>query len=102
MIFPTHRVFEAEPDGSLPIEDRLADPEGALHALEQLPRDRAAAVVYKNGDAELAIDGEGELDVRLVDRPGHEGDSHTPNRKDPVPAVGVGQGALGGRDPAHP
>src|SRR2546429_5888858 len=68
MIFPTHRVFEAEPDELLPIEDRLADPEGALHALEQLPRDRAAAVVYKNGDADLAIDGEGELDVRLVDR----------------------------------
>ena len=94
MIFPTHRVFEAEPDESLPIEDRLADPEGALHALEELPRDRAAAVVYKNGDAELAIDGEGELDVRLVDRLGHEGISYTPDWKEAVRAVDSGQAAV--------
>jgi uncharacterized protein (DUF1015 family) len=94
MIFPTHRVFEAEPTESLPVQDRLADPEGALRALEELPRDRAAAVVYRNGDAELAIDGEGELDVRLVDRLGHEGISYTPDWQEAVRAVDEGDAAV--------
>jgi uncharacterized protein (DUF1015 family) len=94
MIFPTHRVFEAEPTESLPIQDRLADPESALRALEELPRDRAAAVVYRNGDAELAVDGEGELDVRLVDRLGHEGISYTPNWQEAVRAVDEGDAAV--------
>jgi uncharacterized protein (DUF1015 family) len=94
MIFPTHRVFEAEPSESLPVQDRLADPEGALRALDELPRDRAAAVVYRNGDAELAIDGEGELDVRLVDRLGHEGISYTPDWHAAVRAVDEGDAAV--------
>src|SRR2546423_1441276 len=55
MIFPTHRFLEAEPAESLPTQDRLADLESALRALEELPRDRAAAVIYRNGDAELAV-----------------------------------------------
>jgi len=94
MIFPTHRVFEAEPTESLPIQDRLADPESALHALEELPRDRAAAVVYRNGHAELAVDGEGELDVSLVDRLGHEGISYTPSWQEAVRAVDEGDAAV--------
>jgi len=94
MIFPTHRVFEAEPGESLPIQDRLADPENALRALEELPRDRAAAVVYRNGDAELAVDGEGELDVRLVDRLGHEGITYTPDWREAVRAVDQGDAAV--------
>jgi uncharacterized protein (DUF1015 family) len=94
MIFPTHRVFEAEPPEALPVVDRLADPGSALRALEELPRDRAAAVVYRNGDAELAVDGEGELDVRLVDRLGHEGISYTPNWQEAVRAVDEGEAAV--------
>ncbi|HXZ56368.1 MAG TPA: DUF1015 domain-containing protein [Gaiellaceae bacterium] len=90
MIFPTHRVFEREPSVKLPIEERLADPAAALQALEQVPRGRAAAVLYRNKGAELAVDGD-ELDVRLVDRLGHEGISYTPDWQEAVRAVDSGQ-----------
>ncbi|MGB2875473.1 MAG: DUF1015 domain-containing protein [Gaiellaceae bacterium] len=94
MIFPTHRVFADEPARSLPAEDRLPDPERALDELNDLPRDRAAAVVYRRGDAELAVDGEGELDVRLVDRLGHDGISYTPDWREAVRAVDSGEAAV--------
>ena len=90
MIFPTHRVFEREPSVELPIEERLADPAAALQALEQVPPGRAAAVLYRNNGAELAVDGD-ELDVRLVDRLGHEGISYTPDWQEAVRAVDSGQ-----------
>ena len=94
MIFPTHRVFAQEPPEPLTTEERLPDPERALAALNERPRDRAAAVVYHPGDAELAVDGEGELDVRLVDRLGHEGISYTPDWQEAVRAVDSGEAAL--------
>jgi uncharacterized protein (DUF1015 family) len=89
MIFPTHRVFEREPDERLPAEERLPDPAAALSALDQVPRDRAAAVLYRSGHAELAVNGN-ELDVRLVDRLGHEGISYTPDWREAVRAVDSG------------
>jgi uncharacterized protein (DUF1015 family) len=92
MIFPTHRVFDREPDAELPAE-RLADPAAALEALERVPPDRAAAVLYRGGQAELAVDGN-ELDVRLVDRLGHEGISYTPDWKEAVRAVDAGEAAV--------
>jgi uncharacterized protein (DUF1015 family) len=94
MIFPTHRVFAQEPSEPLATEERLADPKRALAALNELPRDRAAAVVYRPGDAELAVDGEGELDVRLVDRLGHDGISYTPDWQEAVRAVDSGEAAV--------
>jgi uncharacterized protein (DUF1015 family) len=94
MIFPTHRVFAQEPPEPLATEERLPNPEGALAALNERPRDRAAAVVYRPGDAELAVDGEGELDVRLVDRLGHEGISYTPDWQEAVRAVDSGEAAV--------
>jgi uncharacterized protein (DUF1015 family) len=94
MIFPTHRVFAQEPAEPLATEERLHDPERALAALNDLPRDRAAAVVYRPGDAVLAVDGEGELDVRLVDRLGHEGISYTPDWQEAVRAVDSGEAAV--------
>jgi uncharacterized protein (DUF1015 family) len=94
MIFPTHRVFASEPPEPLSTEERLPDPERALAALNELPRDRAAAIVYRRGDAELAVDGEGELDVRLVDRLGHEGISYTPDWQEAVRAVDSGEAAV--------
>ncbi len=93
MIFPTHRVFEREPAAELPTEERLADPAAALQALEQVPPGRAAAVLYRNDGAELAVDGE-ELDVRLVDRLGHEGISYTPDWQEAVRAVDSGDAAV--------
>ncbi len=87
MIFPTHRVFEHEPAEQLSAEE-VSDPETALG---QAPRDRAAAVLYREGRTELAVDGEGELDVGLVDRLGHEGISYTPDWKEAVRAVDEGE-----------
>jgi uncharacterized protein (DUF1015 family) len=94
MIFPTHRVFADEPTEPLRAEERLPDAERALAALDELPRDRAAAVVYRRGEAELAVDGEGELDVRLVDRLGHAGISYTPDWREAVGAVDAGEASV--------
>ena len=94
MIFPTHRVFRTEPATPLPTEEQLPDPAAALRALDEIPRDRAAAVLYRDGRAELAVDGEGELDVRLVDRLGHEGISYTPDWHEAVRAVDSGEAAV--------
>jgi len=91
MIFPTHRVFEHEPAAQLRAGEQLPSPAAALAALEDLPRDRAAAVLYHEGRAELAVDGEGELDVGLVDRLGHEGISYTPDWQEAVRAVNAGE-----------
>jgi hypothetical protein len=94
MIFPTHRVFAQEPAQPLAIEERLPDAESALAVLDELPRERAAAIVYRRGDAELAVDGEGELDVRMVDRLGHEGISYTPDWQEAVRSVDSGEAAV--------
>jgi len=89
MIFPTHRVFEREPAERLPAE-RLADAAAARAALESVPTDRAAALLYRDGGFELSVDGN-ELDVRLVDRLGHDGISYTPDWDEAVRAVDEGQ-----------
>jgi uncharacterized protein (DUF1015 family) len=90
MIFPTHRMFEREPAERLPAEERLGRPEAARRALEQVPRDRAAALLYRDGGFELAVDGQ-MLDVRLVDRLGHEGISYTADWDEAVRAVDTGE-----------
>src|SRR5215218_7949406 len=92
MIFPTHRLFEREPAEKLPTEP-LPEAAAARDALEQAPPDRAAAVVYRGGGAELAVDGN-ELDVQLVDRLGHEGISYTPYWQEAVRAVDEGEAAV--------
>ena len=94
MIFPTHRVFEREPSRQLPSSERASGPEAALSTLIGLSPERAAAIVYRKGDAELAVDGEGELDVTFVDRLGHEGISYTPDWREAVRAVDEGEAAL--------
>jgi hypothetical protein len=87
MIFPTHRVFEHEPDERLSTEELAGD---ARRALDDVPADRAAALLYRDGGYELAVDGN-ELDVRLVDRLGHEGISYTPDWDEAVRAVDAGE-----------
>jgi uncharacterized protein (DUF1015 family) len=91
MIFPTHRVFAQEPSERLAAHEEQQDVEAALGALDNVPPDLAAAVVYRDGRAGLAVDGEGELDVALVDRLGHEGISYTPDRDEAVRAVDSGE-----------
>ena len=87
MIFPTHRVFEHEPGERLPAQALAGD---ARRALEDVPADRAAAVFYRGDGFELAVDGN-ELDVRLVDRLGHEGISYTADWDEAVRAVDAGE-----------
>jgi uncharacterized protein (DUF1015 family) len=87
MIFPTHRVFEHEPAERLPGEELLGDPRTAL---DDVPRDQAAALLYRSGGFELAVDGN-ELDVQLVDRLGHVGISYTPDWQAAVRAVDEGE-----------
>ena len=87
MIFPTHRVFEHEPGERLPAEELAGD---ARRALDDVPADRAAAVLYRDGGYELAVDGN-ELDVQLVDRLGHDGISYTSDWQEAVRAVDAGE-----------
>lgn len=87
MIFPTHRVFEHEPGEHLPADELTGD---ARQALDEVPADRAAAVLYRDGGYELAVDGN-ELDVQLVDRLGHDGISYTPDWSEAVRAVDAGE-----------
>jgi uncharacterized protein (DUF1015 family) len=94
MIFPTHRVFSAEPAEPIETREHLPDAEHALAALNDVPRDRAAAVIYRRGEAALAVDGEGELDVSMVDRLGHEGIDYTPDWQQAVSAVDSGEAAV--------
>jgi uncharacterized protein (DUF1015 family) len=93
MIFPTHRVFAREPAERLPTEERLPDASAARAALERVPSDRAAALLYRDGGFELSVDGN-ELDVQLVDRLGHEGISYTPDWEAAVRAVDEGEAAV--------
>jgi uncharacterized protein (DUF1015 family) len=87
MIFPTHRVFEHEPTERLSGDELRGD---ARRALDDVPADRAAAVLYRDGAYELAVDGN-ELDVRLVDRLGHDGISYTADWDEAVLAVDSGE-----------
>src|ERR1051325_11724231 len=55
MIFPTHRVFSVKPEPTF-IElghNLKQNPQEALMELNELPRDRAAAVIYEDGRTEL-------------------------------------------------
>jgi uncharacterized protein (DUF1015 family) len=92
-IFPTHRVFGRRPAETLAGEER-SGPEYALAELNRLPHDRAAVVVYGDGRTELALDGAGELDVRLVDRLGQEELTYTPDWQEAVRAVDTGEAAV--------
>lgn len=92
-IFPTHRVFGRRPAETLVGEER-SGPEYALAELNRLPHDRAAVVVYGEGRTELALDGAGELDVRLVDRLGQEELTYTSDWEKAVRAVDSGEAAV--------
>jgi uncharacterized protein (DUF1015 family) len=88
-IFPTHRIVErleatngAEPVGG--IGDALA-------LLEELPRDRPAVALYRDGETRLLKGDEPELDAVFVERFRPEGVSYTPQVEEAVAAVDSGR-----------
>jgi uncharacterized protein (DUF1015 family) len=89
-IFPTHRVFERSPDGRWGGQVER-DAETALRKLGGVARDRAAVVEYVRGEARVATGDEGQLDVQLVDRLGHEGIAYTPDWREAVRRVDAGE-----------
>jgi uncharacterized protein (DUF1015 family) len=92
MIFPTHRVFDAErllsPDGA------GADPEDVMQRLESEPAKRSAAVQVTRGGASLVTGADDQLDVQLVDALGHEGIAYTPDWREAVRRVHHGEAAV--------
>ena len=89
-IFATHRVFA----GPIPAGTNGAtDVESALAELETRGYDRAAAVVYRDGRAGVIEGEQGQLDVQLVDRFGHEGIAYTPDWREAVGRVDSGAAA---------
>jgi uncharacterized protein (DUF1015 family) len=88
MIFPTHRLAERfEPSNSL-LQAANGDP---LAALERLPTDRAAAVVYTRDGTFVAQDG-GQLDTALVESLAPEV-SYTASADEAIAAVNEGRAA---------
>ncbi len=90
MIFPTHRVFTGRSDVDLPGEER-ASVGDAVSELDREPTTHAAAVLVRRDAVRLVQGREGELDVELVDRLGHDGLAYTPDRDEAVRRVESGE-----------
>jgi hypothetical protein len=90
VIFPTHRVFTGRPDVELEGAER-ASVDDAVSALDLEPMAQAAAVLVRRDGVRLVRGEEGELDVELVDRLGHDGIAYTPDRDDAVRRVVSGE-----------
>jgi uncharacterized protein (DUF1015 family) len=87
VIFPTHRVAERL-DGDAPSGD--ADPVAALRALEDEPRNGAAAVLHRKGGAAVVRGGD-ELDTQLVERFAPVGVTYTPRAEEAIADVDAGR-----------
>ena len=90
VVFPTHRVFAGRPDVH-PAGEERPSVEDAVAALGREPLERGAAVLVRRDDTRLVRGDEGELDVELVDRFGHEGIAYTPDPYDAVRRVESGE-----------
>jgi hypothetical protein len=89
-VFATHRVFTGRPDIDLPGEAH-ASVEAATAALEEGPGGEPLVVFVRRGATRLVRGPDGELDVDLVDRLGHEGISYTPDLGEAVRRVESGE-----------
>jgi uncharacterized protein (DUF1015 family) len=88
MIFPTHRLA-ASVNGPSPTHDDVG---AALHDLEEGPRDRAAAVLYRReGGISLLAGDEGQLDVELVEAQAPGDVTYTASLEDAIAAVDRGE-----------
>jgi uncharacterized protein (DUF1015 family) len=90
VIFPTHRVFTGRPDID-PAGEEFARVDEAVEALGREAPERAAAVLVRRDGTRLVRGAEGELDVELVDRFGHEGITYTPEQEEAVRRVESGE-----------
>jgi uncharacterized protein (DUF1015 family) len=88
-IFPTHRVVERlhGVNGS----DPAAGVGDALAELEQLPRDRPAVALYRDGETRVLKGDEPELDAAFVEGFHPEGVTYTPQVEEAVAAVDSGR-----------
>jgi uncharacterized protein (DUF1015 family) len=88
-IFPTHRVVERldGTNGSEPV----AGVGDALALLEQLPRDRPAVALYRDGETRVLKGDDPELDAAFVESFHPEGVSYTPQVDEAVAAVDSGR-----------
>ena len=89
-IFPTHRVFAGRPDIDPP-GTGYPTVEAALAALAREPQASSAAVFLRGGGARLVRGADGELDVELVDRFGHDGLTYTPDPEEAVRLAASGR-----------
>ena len=88
-IFPTHRVFSGRPD--LVPRGAAGDLDEALAQLAAETYDRSVAVAYSRAGAQLVYGDQGELDVELVDRFGHDGIAYTPDAREAARRVDEGE-----------
>ena len=88
-IFPTHRIVErlGDVNGSEPV----AGVGDALQQLDQLPRDRPAVALYRDGETRVLKGDEPVLDAAFVESFEPEGVSYTPRVEEAVAAVDSGR-----------
>ena len=88
-IFPTHRIVERlrNTNGAEPV----AGVGDALQQLEELPRDRPAVALYRDGEVKVLKGDEPALDAAFVESFEPEGVTYTPRVEDAVAAVDSGR-----------
>jgi uncharacterized protein (DUF1015 family) len=88
-IFPTHRIVErlADVNGAEPV----AGVGDALQQLEELPRDRPAVALYRDGETRVLKGDEPVLDAAFVESFQPEGVTYTPRVEEAVAAVDSGR-----------
>jgi uncharacterized protein (DUF1015 family) len=88
-IFPTHRIVErlGDVNGMEPVGG-VGD---ALRQLDELPRDRPAVALYRDGETRVLKGSEPLLDAAFVESFGPEGVSYTPRVEEAVGAVDSGR-----------
>ncbi len=88
-IFPTHRIVERL--GDVNGVDPVAGIGDALQELDELPRDRPAVALYRDGETRVLKGDEPALDAAFVESFGPEGVSYTPRVEEAVGAVDSGR-----------
>jgi uncharacterized protein (DUF1015 family) len=88
-IFPTHRIVERL--GSLNGSELVAGVGDALQQLDELPRDRPAVALYREGETRVLKGDEPILDAAFVESFAPEGVSYTPRVEEAVGAVDSGR-----------